>query len=284
MSGNHRNDDGQGLVNLSSSGGVFFSLTDERAGEVARREGKDLTRVFIDSLEKDVWPERFRAQRGSFTARDQARLLESTAAIIGAGGLGGMVCLLLARAGIGNLIVCDGDSFEQSNLNRQMLSDTATLGKNKALTAAEKAGLINPGLKVKAFPCWAGESNIEEIIGPAQVVVDCLDNMETRFMVERAARTLGRPFIHGAVAGFEGLMMTVLPAGPGLVDLYGPVPAPKRETAESLLGVPTVTPAILAGLQVQEALNILLGRPLLAGNRLLHLDLGVPAFDVNELA
>ena len=122
------------------------------------------------------------------------------------------------------------------------------------------------------------------MIEPAQVVIDCLDNMETRFLVAKTARALERPFIHGAVAGFEGLMMTVLPQGPGLADLYGPVPSPKRETAETILGVPTVTPAILAGLQVKEALNIILERPLLASGRLIHMDLSIPSLDINNLA
>ena len=192
MSESRKKNIGQGLENISPEGGVFFSLTDEQGAEIARERGQDLAGVFIESLERDVWPERFRAQRGSFSAREQAVLLASTVAVIGAGGLGGMVCLLLARTGIGNLIVCDGDGFDESNLNRQMLSDIVSLGKNKSLAAAEKIGLINPWLRVKAFTCWARETNIGEIIGPAQVVVDCLDNMETRFLVEKAARSLGR--------------------------------------------------------------------------------------------
>ena len=94
--------------------------------------------------------ERYRAQRGSLTSMEQAALLKSTVTVIGAGGLGGAVCLLLARTGVGCIIVCDGDSFDESNLNRQMLANMTRIGTNKALAARDEIALINPAVTGQA--------------------------------------------------------------------------------------------------------------------------------------
>ena len=210
--------------------------------------------------------------------------MSSTVAIIGAGGLGGMVSLLLARVGVGCLRICDGDAFDESNLNRQFLSSLARLGQNKAEVAAEVIAGINPAVEVAVFPFWANEENLPEILGSAGVVIDCLDNLETRYLVEKAAVGANIPFVHGAVAGMEGFVMTVYPGDPGLIGLYGPLAASKKESAESILGVPTVTPALAAGLQVNEALFVLLGKPAPARKRLLHLDRTGPSIDPLEIA
>ena len=198
--------------------------------------------------------------------------------------MGGAVCLYLARVGVGRLIVCDGDRFDESNLNRQLLSNLERIGREKARCAAEAIESINPAVTVIPWPVWADEDNLPDILEPAQVVVDCLDNLPSRYLLEDAARRRGIPFVHGAVAGREGMIMTVLPDDPGLKDLYGPVAAAKEESAESFVGVPTITPAIIAGLQAEEAVNILLNRPLSARRKLLHVDLAVPAIEHNDLA
>jgi molybdopterin/thiamine biosynthesis adenylyltransferase len=264
-------------------GEIFHSVPETALCEVAASRGLPLAEIMIEALELGIWPERFRAQRGTFTAADQIKLLESTAAVIGAGGLGGPVCLYLARTGVGRIVVCDGDTFDESNLNRQALSDVSRIGLQKAGIAAETIETINPAVKVDPWPVWADETNLPEILAPAQVVLDCLDNLPARYLVQQAARNLGIPFIHCAVAGREGVLMTVFPEDPGLEGLYGPIAAPKAESAESFLGIPTVTPAIMAGFQADEALNVLLNRPLGARMKLLHFDLSVPVIEHNVI-
>ena len=261
----------------------YFSIREAPLFELARRWSLPPAALMARCLERDIWPERFRANRGAFTAQDQARLLESTVAVIGAGGLGGMVCLLLARFGVGRLIICDHDVFDESNLNRQMLSGMTRLNRNKAECAAEEIRNINPAVETVVHAVRAESRNLEDILGPARVVVDCLDNMETRYLVEKAARRLGIPFIHGAVAGLEGMLMTVLPEDPGLEGLYGPTAAGKEDSAEAYLGVSTVIPAVLASLQVNEAVHLLLGRPAPAQGKMLYIDLTLPAIESNEL-
>ncbi|MEW5722493.1 MAG: HesA/MoeB/ThiF family protein [Thermodesulfobacteriota bacterium] len=276
---------GPHLINHSPPGGEKFQSVPEAAlREMADREGCSLKEAMIRVLGAGIWPERFRPQRGSYSVAEQARLLGATVAVIGLGGLGGAVCLYLARVGVGGLIVCDGDCFEESNLNRQQLSNLGRLGREKVRCAVEEIERINPAVEVRPWPVRADENNLPAILEPAQVVVDCLDNLPSRYLVEKAARQRGIPFIHGAVAGREGLLMTVFPDDPGLVDLYGPTAARKEDSAESFVGVPTVTPAMLAGLQAGEVVNILLGRPAAARRKLIHLDLSIPSIEHNELA
>lgn len=261
----------------------FCSVKEEGLRKMAARQGQSLAQVMIAALDQGLWPERFRPQRGTLTAAQQARLLSSTVAVIGLGGLGGTVTLLLARFGIGTLILCDGDTFEESNLNRQALATLSRLGQNKAQAAAEELAGLSPAVQVRPFPFMANQTNLSEILSGAQVVVDCLDNLPARYLLEKAARDQKTPFIHGAVAGLEGFVLTVFPDDPGLTSLYGPTAAPKEDSAETLLGVPTMTPNLIASLQVTEVVKILLGWEPLARGRLVHLDLSLPALETMRL-
>ena len=262
----------------------FYSVSEEGLRKLALQQGQGLNAAMVYCLESGIWPERFRAQKGTYSAQDQIRLLSSTVAVIGTGGLGGAVCLSLARVGVGNLRICDGDGFDQSNLNRQMISSVDRLGRNKAECAAEAIKAINPATQVTIFPVWADESNLPDILGTADVVVDCLDNLKSRYLVEQAARDKEVPFVHGAIAGQEGMVMTVFPGDPGLKDLYGPTPPEKSSTAETVLGVPTITPMITAGFQASETINSILGRPVASRKRFMHVDVGAMEIDANELA
>lgn len=270
------------IQNTSPGQGEYASVRQPPLEALAGETGQPLSKIMARCLEAGIWPERFRAHRGTFSAAEQSKLLGSTVAIIGAGGLGGSVCLLLARAGVGHLVICDGDSFDESNLNRQFLSRMDRLGQNKALMAQEEIKAINPAVTVNVWSTWATTENLPVILESAQVVVDCLDNLPMRYHLEAAARARGIPMVHGAIAGLEALVMTVHPGGPGLANLYGPTPAAKKDSAESFVGVPTVTPAITAGLQVTEVLNILLSRRP-PTSRLLHLDLSIPEIEINPM-
>ena len=272
------------IENVDSSGLVFYSAHENELARYAAEQQQSLRMTMILALRQGIWPERFRAQRGTYTAEEQAMLLESTAAIIGLGGLGGTVSQILARVGIGRLRLCDGDVFEESNLNRQLASNLRRLGINKALCAVEDISSINPATEITTFPVWATQENLSELLGGAQVVVDCLDNLDVRFLVEKISRAKGIPFVHGALAGQEGLILTVLPNGPGLTSMYGPAAPAKNQSAESILGTPTVTPLLVAALQACEVINILLSRPLLANGRLLHVDLALPSMESLALA
>jgi molybdopterin/thiamine biosynthesis adenylyltransferase len=264
--------------------GEYLSVNKNGLRQFAKARGISLRQAMILCLEKGIWPERFRSNRGSLTAREQAKIVDSKVAVLGAGGLGGYVVTLLARLGVGELAICDGDVFEESNLNRQLLCNLETLGREKALCAAEAAARINPAVKSTVFALWATSRNLPEILEGADVAMDCLDNLMARYELETAAKSLGIPYIHGALAGWEGFVMTVFPGDPGLSGLYGPNPVEKRDSAENVLGVPTPTPTWVATLQVAELTKVLLGRQPRDNHHLLHLDLTVPTVETLELA
>lgn len=260
--------------------GPFWSLDADGVAALAESRGWSLNQAMAACLAEDIWPERLRPNRGALTAAEQARLLGSRATVLGCGGLGGQVVLQLARLGVGQLVLCDGDTFAESNLNRQMLCNIERLGRNKALCAAEEVARISPAVAVEAHALMATPENLPGILAGAAVVLDCLDNMPARYQAEAAARVAGAPFVHGALAGLEGMVMVVRPDGPGLAALYGSIPAAKADSAETLLGVPTPTPAFIATLQVAEALKLLLGWPGLGPGQVLHADLGAPCLEL----
>jgi molybdopterin/thiamine biosynthesis adenylyltransferase len=196
-------------------------------------------------------------------------------AVIGAGGLGGHVILLLARMGIGTLVVVDYDVFDETNLNRQALSSMETLGNPKPEVAAATVSSINPGVKV--IPCQVklDSSNAPEILKGSTVVVDALDNVKDRFVLERTTKKLRIPMVHGALAGFEGQVMTIFPDDPGLEHLYRNEGAggDKSKRPESILGVPTLTPSLIATLEAMEVSKIILRREKTFRNTMVHVDL-----------
>lgn len=261
----------------------FFSVREAGLRELAELHGFSLRQAALECLGQEIWPERLRPNRGALSAADQARLLSSSVAIIGAGGLGGLAILLLARLGVGSLIVADGDIFEESNLNRQFLATPENISQSKAQVAAAEVARLSALTEVRVHAVWAFEDNLPRILEGADLALDCLDNLRGRYQLEEACQKQGMSYIHAAVAGLEGMLMVVRPGAPGLSALYGPDPAEKINSAESYLGVPTPTPALLATLQVAEAMKLLLGRPGLGPGQVLHVDLGLPGMEVMQL-
>ena len=195
--------------------------------------------------------------------------------IIGAGGLGGQVIILLARLGIGNLAVVDHDVFDETNLNRQALSSIDVIGKSKAETAKETVKTINPAVNVTAFYSRLNDSNAEEILTGHDAIVDALDNISDRFILEEYARKYKIPLVHGAVAGLEGQLMTIFPNDKGMENIYGKIKNStlSEKSPVSILGVPAVTPAVIASYQVLEVMKILLKKENLLRNMLVYMDL-----------
>lgn len=216
--------------------------------------------AMIELLEHGIWPLRFARNRGVFSAGEQARLLCSRAAIVGCGGLGGHMSTLLARVGVGALTLCDYDSFDESNLNRQLLAGEDNLGRNKAEMAAREVLRIASHVETRVHPVKADRGNLPEILGGADVAVDCLDSLPARRRMQEAAHAMGIPFVYGAIAGEEGFAMLCHVGGDGLGAVYGDEPPGGEKGAEAVVGVPTVTPAALASFEAALTIQLLLGR------------------------
>ena len=211
----------------------------------------------------------------ALSAADQRKLAQSRVAIIGAGGLGGHVIMTLARMGIGRLTVTDPDRFEESNLNRQVLAAADTLGTNKAEAAKKIISGVNPAVEVQSQPVRLDAANAGHVLEGANAVVDALDNVPDRLVLAYACKNQGIPLVHAAIAGFEGQIMTIYPEDPGLEQIYGDAGSAFEPSAapEAVLGVPAVTPAVLAALQAMETVKILVDRGRGIRRRMLYADL-----------
>ncbi len=250
-------------------------IEDRAATEIACQCGLSLHEIYTEALRSFVYPYRYIRNRDSITPAEQWKLAESQVAVVGAGGLGGQVILLLARIGIGRLIVVDHDRFDETNLNRQALCSQESLQRPKASTAADVVAAINPGVRVIPHQTKIDADNVDRILTGAEVIVDALDTAPDRLVLQAAARRLGVPLVHGALAGFEGRIMTVFPGDPGLEQLYDATEAEEAdpERPEALLGVPAVTASMIATFQAMEVLKILLHRGKIFRHVMAHIDL-----------
>ena len=150
-------------------------------------------------------------QMSIVTRSEQERFKDAKITVIGCGGIGGETIEMLARMGIGELVLVDEDAFDLSNLNRQTLASLSDLGLSKSAVAADKVRLINPYVKVTAFHEHVDRGNIDVIIGDSDIVIDALDNVLTRVIVSRKAKEKGSPYIHGAIHGTLGQITVFLP-------------------------------------------------------------------------
>lgn len=251
-------------------------VLDEVHGDAIGHElGLSLLDVYRATLRLGVYPRRYLRNRQGISLQDQLKLAESKVAVIGAGGLGGTVIQLLGRMGVGTLRVVDGDVFDETNLNRQIFCTREWVGRPKALAAREQLKAINPAVEVQAHVVRLDASNGSEILAGCQVIVDALDNVQDRLTLQSLARSLRAPFVHGAIAGFEGQLMTIFPEDQGLKQLYGTgdeIGSPSNRP-EFLLGVPSITPSIVAALEAMEVLKILLNRGTPFRNKMVYIDL-----------
>lgn len=206
----------------------------------------------------------------------QRRLLSSRVLCIGAGGLGSPVISYLAAAGVGTLGIADGDTVDCSNLQRQIIHG-GKLGAPKVESAAEFVRKLNPEVRVEPFPRVSPE-NILKLVKAYDVVVDCSDNFETRFLVNDACVLLKKPLCHGSIYRFEGQAMTILPGdGPCYRCLFERPPKTERRPGDE--GVLGVLPGVIGSIQATEVLKYLLGIGSLLKGRMLYYDALYMTFD-----
>ena len=250
LSGSLRDDGGRQAVPMSV------------VREIASSDGQSVREVEVELLKSGLVPQRYLRNIGALGMEGQAKLLLSSAVVVGCGGLGGWIVELLARSGVGRLTLIDGDVFSESNLNRQALCTEAALGRNKAEIAAARVGEINSAVETVAYPVMLAEDNVKNLLENNSVAFDALDNLSSRLLLLRAARDLGIPMIHGAVAGWWG---QVCAAKPGGNDLLASLWEGRGEKGiETTVGTPGFTPSAVASLQVALGIQILIG-PAAAG-------------------
>jgi len=168
------------------------------------KEGIMLTKKELERYDRQIMLQ-------GFGEEGQEKLKKATVFLAGAGGLGSPVAYYLAAAGIGTLIITDHDVVDLSNLNRQILHWEENIGKKKVDSAAAKLSKFNSGVKIIPVAKTIDESNVSELVGDADIIVDAMDNLPTRYLLNKTAMAKGIPFVPGAVYGSEGRVMTVQP-------------------------------------------------------------------------
>ncbi len=214
-------------------------------------------------------------------AAGQQRLLDAKVLVVGAGGLGSPLLLYLAAAGVGTLGIVDDDVVELSNLQRQVLHSTDTLGRAKVASAAARLGALNPEVKVETYPLRLDAGNALKLLEPYDLVVDGSDNLPTRYLISDACVRLGKPLVYGAVSQFEG-QLSLLHAeqggvtGPCYRCLYPETPPEGLAPSCAEGGVLGALVGVVGGLMATEALKYLVGLGESAGGsaagRLTHYD------------
>jgi sulfur-carrier protein adenylyltransferase/sulfurtransferase len=189
----------------------------------------------------------------------QARLLDSKALLIGAGGLGSPAMLYLAAAGVGTLGVVDFDTVDLSNLQRQVVHTSDRIGRKKTESASETIRALNPDVTVVAHDEMLTDENVERLIDGYDVILDGTDTFETRYTLNDAAVRARIPVVHASVFRFEGQLTVFKPFdGPCYRCLYPTPPPPELAPGCSVAGVLGVVPGVMGMLQATEALKLLL--------------------------
>jgi molybdopterin/thiamine biosynthesis adenylyltransferase len=259
-------------IYTNADGQICHVIGLKAMASIARTQGIAVRDTEIAALKNGIIPRRYLRNMGTIGFDGQIKLLQSVVAVVGAGGLGGTIIELLARQGVGHIIIIDNDRFNEQNLNRQLMSTEKNLGKYKAQVAAKRVAQVNSAVTVTTLAERLNEENARRLLDGARVVADALDNLPSRFAVEKACRTMEIPLVHGTIAGFCGQVMTILPEDAGLSCIYGSSEKCPAYGLEVKIGNPSATPAVVAGWQVQEIVKIItgIGRPI--RNSLLLLD------------
>lgn len=205
----------------------------------------------------------------ALSSEENQLIRNSKVCVVGCGGLGGYAIEMLARLGSGTITVIDGDVFEESNLNRQILCNESNIGENKALAAKKRVELINSGISCNPVAGFLNESNAEELVDGHDVVIDALDSIPARFILQKACREKSIPLVHGAVEGWYGQVCTIFPEDGTLKLIYGNMEEVFQNEKASTL---SFAPATVSARQVSEAVKIIINRGRLLRHRLLVID------------
>jgi molybdopterin/thiamine biosynthesis adenylyltransferase len=195
----------------------------------------------------------------ALTEEECALLRQKRILVVGCGGLGGHIIDQLARIGAGFLRVVDGDVFEESNLNRQLLSDIAQLGSSKAAAAAAHVARVNPDTAVEAAVEFLTEANAGALLAGCDIVMDALDNIQSRRILADACAGAGIPYVYGGISGWVAQAAVSMP-GDGLIEKLFPAEVEIRDKS-----VLSFTPALCAAMQTAMCVKLLAGRPVETG-------------------
>lgn len=231
---------------------------------------------------------RYERNMMALTPQENQRLKEMKVCVVGCGGLGGYVIEMLGRMGIGYITAVDGDVFDETNLNRQILSSESLVGSSKAQAAKGRMEEVNSEVEIQTVLEFITEKNCRDIIKNHDLVIDALDSISARRILAKGCGAENIAMIHGAIAGWCGQVAIVMPNQPVLDKIYPPQDELTNDEhgekgEETYMGNPSFIPALVAAIEVAEGIKFLLGKGQLLENRLLTVDVLNHQYDIFEL-
>ena len=233
----------------------------------------DLNSDFLSLDEKERYKKHLTLKEIGF--KGQLKLKNSSVICIGAGGLGSSVLLYLAAAGIGKIGIVDNDQVEKSNLQRQIIHETNTVGNLKINSAQERIKRFNPNIEVTTFNKRINSENVIEIIKDFDIICDCSDNFGTRYLINDACLILNKALVFGSVQGFEGQIsvFNLNKKSPNLRDLLPESPVKNNIPSCEEFGVVGVSTGLIGILQVNEIIKIILNKGEILDGKIMIFDL-----------
>ncbi|MGE5654634.1 MAG: HesA/MoeB/ThiF family protein [Bacillota bacterium] len=215
----------------------------------------------------------------------QERLKAARVLIIGAGGLGSPVALYLAAAGVGTLGIVDSDCVDLTNLQRQILHGESTQGRPKVESASERLHQLNSGITIRTHRLAVERGNVEQLVSAYDLVVDAVDSLETRFTVNDACVSLGKPLVEAGVSQFTGMIMSIIPGQGACYRCVFPTPPPPGSLpTPAQLGILGSVAGLAGCIQATEAIKLLIGAGEPLVNRMLWIDALKMNFDMVQIA
>jgi molybdopterin-synthase adenylyltransferase len=215
----------------------------------------------------DVEKTRYSRQIRLFGEDGQEKLKGTSVFIAGAGGLGSVISLYMAAAGFGKIRICDCDTVELSNLNRQILHSNADVSRAKAKSAYETLTGINPEIEVEALVETISQDNTDQLLQGCDLIMDAMDNFPVRYLLNRAALKRRIPLFHGAISGYQGQATTIIPGKTACLRCIFP-----RSPPAAIFPALGSTCGVIGSIQVTEAVKYVQGAGELLTNRLLLWD------------
>jgi len=220
-----------------------------------------------------------------FSERDMDTILDTSVAVVGAGGLGSPALRLLTAMGFGHIRIIDRDIVELSNLQRQTIYNTADVGKPKAAAAAANLSEMNPDVKLEPITVSIDERNSKRVLKGVDIILDGLDSFHAREAVNRASLSLSVPYIYAGAIEYYANISTFIPGRTGCLHcLMGDFEDSEETTCARVGVIPTVL-SMAATVQVQEAIHLAVGREPNLANRLMTIEmqsLGIDTFEISR--
>jgi molybdopterin/thiamine biosynthesis adenylyltransferase len=231
---------------------------------------------------KTALPPRYERNYKTISTEDQKRLADSTIAIVGCGGLGGTMAEEFARLGAGHLILVDGDTIDETNLNRQLFSTENNIGAKKVEAARQRLQAVNSTVKLTLIDGWFNKDNAEDIFKGADLVCDALDSIQRRIDLEESCHRLNKPLVYAGIAGWFGMLGVSMPGDYSVLKVFKDGKENDRGV-EKTWGNPAFTPWVISSLAVAESVKVIVGRETALRNSWLQADLLYMEFETFEI-